>query len=322
MKGIKNIGNTCYINCILQSLAYNQIFIDYINKHLKEIEYVINKKIDKRFIFLELYKIIKELHIDNDITSIIPTSFLKLIEQIRNESIQLQQDSSDILQLLLDHIITFFGNNYTSNKYTDISITNLFKLSNENKELTFKNQYSDFNEIFYGQKIYNITCNECHNVEILFEVFNILNVSVNNCNTLEECFDEYFKYFKADDYKCEKCKSQNVIHKYYIWELPKTLTIALKRFNNNSTKLNNLIKFSDNFSLNKYIWNYSESIDTYNNYSLYSVINHYGNLNRGHYTSIINNNNKWYVMDDDHISEIRYETVNSSDNYIIFYNMN
>ena len=41
-------------------------------------------------------------------------------------------------------------------------------------------------------------------------------------------------------------------------------------------------------------------------YDLYGIINHYGNLQFGHYRSVIKNqhNNNWYVYDDSFVTPI------------------
>jgi ubiquitin C-terminal hydrolase len=317
MKGIKNIGNTCYVNCVLQILSYNFNFVDYLNKNITFILNKINN--NETSLFIELYKIIKELNTKNDITSIIPKSFLQHLEKIWNTPIFIQQDSSDLLQLLIDNCITFFNTNLTYNKVDDDCFDNrAYNKSNENKLNTFKNQYSEFNKVFYGQKMYLITCIECNHIEYLFEVFNILNIPINDSKTLEECLDKYFNNFKVDDYVCEKCKCSDVVHKYYIWELPEILTISFKRFDNNLNKINTLIQLDNNITLKKYMFEHRRIISK--DYNLYSIINHLGNYNGGHYISLIKNNKKWFAIDDDCISKTAPDKVNSLDNYIIMYN--
>jgi ubiquitin C-terminal hydrolase len=327
MKGLQNIGNTCYINSIIQILSYNPIFVNYINKHINNINHDLQSNKNK-FIFLELYKIIRELNVVNNYQIIHPISFCKLLQHIWKIPIQIQQDGSDLLEFIFDQISIYFGNgdNFQFDETTlyEHHINILHDMSHRNLHLTFKNQYSEFNEIFYGQLLHNITCNECHHVENLFEIFNILHIPINDYTCLDECLDNYFDYFKPDEYSCDKCKSNDTIHKYYIWKLPKILTITLKRFDNNLYKIQNLVTVHDELSLKKYICHtLSPHLNnTPHIYSLHSIVNHHGNCNNGHYTSIVNSCNKWIIYDDEHYNLINKNKINSNENYILTYNIN
>ena len=53
------------------------------------------------------------------------------------------------------------------------------------------------------------------------------------------------------------------------------------------------------------------------NYELYGICNHSGGIGGGHYTSIIKDKNKWYLMNDTNVSII--DNIISEQNYIFLY---
>ena len=56
-------------------------------------------------------------------------------------------------------------------------------------------------------------------------------------------------------------------------------------------------------------------------YDLYAMINHYGSLHFGHYTSIVKNlqENKWYLYDDSTRTPIEEDKIQKEYAYILFY---
>lgn len=56
-------------------------------------------------------------------------------------------------------------------------------------------------------------------------------------------------------------------------------------------------------------------------YNLFSVSNHYGGLDGGHYTAYCKNaaRQRWFKFDDHEVSDISVSSVRSSAAYILFY---
>lgn len=59
-------------------------------------------------------------------------------------------------------------------------------------------------------------------------------------------------------------------------------------------------------------------------YDLYSVINHSGTLNRGHYTSICKNkdDHNWYCYNDSTVNQINTNQIITNEAYVLFYYKN
>ncbi|EGB02043.1 hypothetical protein AURANDRAFT_35571, partial [Aureococcus anophagefferens] len=54
-------------------------------------------------------------------------------------------------------------------------------------------------------------------------------------------------------------------------------------------------------------------------YELNAVVNHHGDINRGHYTSFVQEGGHWFLCDDHHIALVDVDTVKDSEGYILFY---
>jgi hypothetical protein len=55
-------------------------------------------------------------------------------------------------------------------------------------------------------------------------------------------------------------------------------------------------------------------------FDLYAVINHFGSLNSGHYTSFVKIDNEWYNFDDSIFNICNKENIMNKNAYILFYN--
>ena len=110
--------------------------------------------------------------------------------------------------------------------------------------------------------------------------------------SLDECIQLFLAEEKLEDtIHCNNCACAQLFTKHYsIDKTPPVLIISLKRFKYAGTS-NNKITTYINFPLRDFHVNN----DTYD---LYGVVNHMGDLNYGHYTSIINMNGQWVYFDD------------------------
>ncbi|NXR92343.1 UBP8 hydrolase, partial [Hypocryptadius cinnamomeus] len=74
----------------------------------------------------------------------------------------------------------------------------------------------------------------------------------------------------------------------------------------------------ETLDLSQYVIGPKTSLKRYN---LFSVSNHYGGLDGGHYTAYCKNASKqrWFKFDDHEVSEISASSVKSSAAYILFY---
>jgi ubiquitin C-terminal hydrolase len=142
--------------------------------------------------------------------------------------------------------------------------------------------------------------------------FLILDIN-DNTNTLNDCYRIYKERVKLDNdtlYYCTPCNAKRIASKRLeIIKWPNHLIIWLKRFQICGSRYNKNCKEIDI----PHEWRH--------NYILSGIIYHSGNLFGGHYVYIGKNNNKWYLYNDNHVSEINENQLNQFKNnaYILYY---
>lgn len=289
MKGIRNIGNSCYLNSALQMFMQN---IQLCNLIIHFSKYSSKLDILKNFIY-DYHNNTTPLESTNEsfIYDIInPIEIKELIDDRNNFFLgDYQHDSTEFIIFLLDIIDTEIKNIIKSNQFDDV----------------------DYLKQIYGFTINNIikckrkTCLNIINTDIT-DLILILNID-SDSNNLDQIYDKtYCKEIFTDDnkYFCDKCNK---------------LTIASKKTNVISCS-NNLLIFIKRFSNlhNQHIdipleWKF----DTY----LQGAIIHYGNNSGGHYIYVGKHNDEWYIYNDSNISKINLNKLNKilAFSYCLYY---
>ena len=275
--GIKNEGNTCYFNSIIQTIFNIPILRQYILNFKTEKE-------DKYLFFFQ--KILYQLQKSNEpifiYKEIKNTNLYKLNDNIigfidNNFNFQSQQD----VQEILSYIIEYFSN-----------------LNNKNS----KKKISDF---FEGKISNIIECDKINYKSEIEENFLFLSIDCDSDNILN-CIENFLKEENLtgeNGLLNEKDKKKyDAVKKISFKKLPPILFFHLKRFTNNQHKICNKIQYQDELNMSKFINNKN----LYHNYCLYSVIVHEGIINLGHYYVYCKNFklNQWFKFNDDSVYEI------------------
>lgn len=331
--GIFNLGNTCYINVIMQIL-FN---CDDLNNYVFSNDFFHDLKRNENFDSL-LYKyhvIIKKLmgmrKKGRDIKKIQPIEF---ISKFRNEFSQFsfhQQDAHEGCIYMIDNfhnsiatptdnLQELFNNklNFTNQSLVDY---NIIEHAFRSWSRFYTKDYSKILDIFFGQFINTSICKTCQNEHISFEPYNNLQLGIENSETLLNCLDNYFKEETIDDYFCDNCNSkQQCIKDHKIISTPEYLIIQLKRFvyderRGNFNKLFDNIHFPNFLDLNSY----SKYEHSDNFYKLVNIVNHSGNSNGGHYYSYSKFNDTWFDINDEFICEINENKIFTKNCYMLVY---
>uniref|UniRef100_A0A667W8U8 Ubiquitin carboxyl-terminal hydrolase 8 n=1 Tax=Myripristis murdjan TaxID=586833 RepID=A0A667W8U8_9TELE len=331
LTGLRNLGNTCYMNSILQCLCNTPALADYFNKNYYHEDINRANILGHKGEVAEEFGVIMKALWAGLYKCISPRDFKITIGKINEQfSGYEQQDSQELLLFLMDGLHEDLNKADNRKRYKEEENDHLD--DQKAADLAW-NKHKLLNEsiivaLFQGQFKSTVQCLTCHRKSRTFETFMYLSLplaSTSKCS-LQDCLKLFSKEERLTDNNkvfCRHCKAhRDSTKKLEIWKVPPLLLVHLKRFSYEGRwkqKLQTSVDFPlDSLDLAQYVIGPKQSLKRY---SLYGVSNHYGGLDGGHYTAYCKNypKQRWFKFDDHEVSEMSTSSVKSSAAYILFY---
>ena len=300
--GLLNIGNTCYMNSVMQCLNSVTTLVGYFkdNGYHKDIS---TKSKHGGSFAREVGAAFKLMNKGSSPVSLhnLKAAVGKLHHPFGGSA---QQDSHEFLLLMLDWLHGDLGGGTISPPVSN------------------NPRYSKPDSLFQGINQYSIMCSACHYESISLEPFTITSLSIPSSGkcTLQGLLKTAYETSYID-YKCPQCSTQGLCtQRSEIRKLPSMLILHLKRFDNSSRKIENEIEFPlVNLNISDYV-KQNENKDA--SFNLCGVTNHYGTLAAGHYTSLCRSldQNIWYKCDDQNVTKTRMSGISNAA-YMLFYEL-
>ncbi len=336
--GLGNLGNTCFMNVVLQALrhtpAMGKIFLGE--------DVTLRSASKKKDIVTAVQTLMRDfwrVELEPGRTpTMMPRGFFHVLHNVLRDtdddwhSPGEQSDSAEALQYVLDALHDGMS------RRVRMSVGGVASTDEEKEQMRalkswgdfFANEYSPIVANFNGQNQISITCAACGNSSVRYEPWLMIKAPIPGSDKLggtvpsmKECLNAAFETENLDDYSCEKCKSkQRATITNKISRLPPVAILSLKRFTNTGMKVRGRVEWDiDNLDLS--LWR-AFARDPYadNNaeYETYAVIEHIGSSRGGHYRMYVRGTegSNWIEYDDESVCEVPPARVVSADSYVLF----
>ncbi|KAM7411810.1 hypothetical protein PAMA_021675 [Pampus argenteus] len=290
--GLRNIGNTCFLNAVVQCLSHTCGLRDYcLLKSYK------NDKFSKEEAkLMEAFSQVLSgiWDVNEGDTVVNPRQFYNIFrDAVPYFSGYSQQDAQEFLRFLLDKLHTEINRRpYIRRTGKDPEQKYVrFRISEEAAAMWKKHLERDDSRIV-GQLRSSLHCSVCSHYSNTFDVFCDLSLPIPKRSfagevTLRECLDLFSQEEKLDKENspmCERCNRHT--------ECTKRLSIQ---------------RFPQVIVIRPVL------------YDLYAICNHAGTVNMGHYTACCSDENGWCFYNDSSVTPVSENQLQTNQAYVLFY---
>jgi len=335
-RGLRNLGNTCYMNACLQCLGQCGPLAEYFlqNKHMKDLN---RDNISAKGAMAETYgKLVNAMWTQDSLQAIRPSKIKKVMGAVASyfEGYE-QHDAQELLRCLLDAVHEDVNRIREKVPYEEI-----VDIDNESVEDTAQRWWSHYEkrndshvkDVFAGQLYSLVTCKTCGNQSRAFDPVLDLSVPIASPESgrvgLEECLQKMVEEETLDGDNacyCRKCTShQPSTRRLEIFRAPDVLVIHLKRFAQVSPlqrkKLQTRVQLPLESTLDISPYCHKGLAAECPEYKLFGMVNHMGSLSGGHYTANARHvrTQVWHNFNDDRVTNIDPGNIDTSSAYLLF----
>ncbi|KAG6673445.1 hypothetical protein I3842_16G112600 [Carya illinoinensis] len=301
--GLQNLGNTCFLNSVLQCLTYTEPLAAYLqsSKHQNSCHIAG---------FCVLCAIQKHVSCALQSTGrvLAPSDFVRNLQCIsRNFRKARQEDAHEYMVNLLE------------------SMHKCCLPSGVPGESPSAYEKSLVHKIFGGRLRSQVKCLQCSYCSNTFDPFLDLSLEIVKADSLHKALANFTAAEQLDggerQYQCQRCKQKvRALKQLTVHKAPYVLTVHLKRFHAHDPgqKIKKKVHFGCTLDLKPFV---SGSYDGDLRYTLYGVLVHDGwNTHYGHYSCYVRTSNGiWYYLNDNQVAPASEKRVLEQQAYMLFY---
>jgi ubiquitin carboxyl-terminal hydrolase 36/42 len=302
--GMINVGNTCYLNSILQALFHVPAFVNWLRSersHVGKCTLVDGARKDDCIICAMNKTLTASLNKTRTASNskrgavITPLLIYRRLRTICRDLVYGQQeDAHEFMCCLLESM----KESYLT-RYQDL------KLDSYSRETT------PLDQIFGCYIRTEVMCLQCASVSTTFQYCQELFLDIQHTSTLDGALAAYFCEERIGGdaaYSCEQCQRKVLATKKFSLEKPpEVLCIQLKRFSMIGEKINKHISFSPRLDITSFLCPQSARHGlTPLRYNLVSMVIHDGSsVHCGHYTAVAQTyDGEYYKFDDSSVQAV------------------
>ncbi|KAK4485935.1 hypothetical protein RD792_008586 [Penstemon davidsonii] len=337
--GLKNYGNTCYCNSVLQALYFCVPFREQLLEYYSNNKNPADAEENLLTCLADLYL---QISSQKKKTGVIdPKRFVHRLKK-QNEIFRsfMHQDAHEFLNYLLNELVDILEKETRADKSDQETPPLSEKIANGSTKI-----YSNgpqkvplitwVHKNFQGILTNETRCLRCETVTARDETFLDLSIDIEQNSSITSCLKNFSStetLNAQDKFFCDKCCSlQEAQKRMKIKKPPHILVIHLKRFKyieqlGRYKKLSYRVVYPLELKLSNTVEDADEE------YSLFAVVVHVGSgPNHGHYVSLVKSHNHWLFFDDENVEMIDESVVqtfsgssqeystNTDHGYILFY---
>ncbi|XP_050215299.1 ubiquitin carboxyl-terminal hydrolase 23 isoform X2 [Mercurialis annua] len=301
--GLENLGNTCFLNSVLQCLTYTEPLAAYLQSGKHQTSCHIAG-------FCALCAIQKHVSraLQSSGRSLVPKDLVSNLRCIsRNFRNSRQEDAHEYMVNLLE------------------SMHKCCLPSGVPSESPAAYEKSLVHKIFGGSLRSQVECQQCFYCSNKFDPFLDLSLEIARAETLPVALRNFTAAELLDGgekhYQCQKCKQKVRAQKRLtVHNVPNVLSIHLKRFHAHDPgrKVDKKVLFDRALDMKPFV---SGSYEGDLKYSLYGVLVHFGHsTHSGHYVCFVRTSSGiWHLLNDNEVRPVSEKLVLEQKAYMLFY---
>ncbi|XP_030398125.1 ubiquitin carboxyl-terminal hydrolase 21 isoform X3 [Gopherus evgoodei] len=340
--GLRNLGNTCFMNAVLQCLSSTKPLRDYClrKEFLQEQPGASRAQQELTEAFAD---VINSLWHPDSTEAVNPGRFKAIFQKyVPSFTGYSQQDAQEFLKFFMDrlHVEINRKGRKTPSILSDTKWPSVLEdsdpLSDDERANQMWKRYleredSKIVDLFVGQLKSCLKCQACGYRSTTFEVFCDLSLPIPKKGfaggkvSLLDCFSLFTKEEELDSENapvCDKCRQRTrSTKKLTIQRFPRILVLHLNRFSTTRYSIKKCSVFVD-FPLQRLnLKEFASEKAGSPVYNLYALCNHSGSVHYGHYTAFCRDQSGWRVYNDSRVSPLSENQVPSSEGYVLFYEL-